>query len=77
VLEGEGAREADGNGWRLEGGRLTRRSKVGERPDGRAPPVSDRPKKKRGGVCWAGGVAKLGQLGPAYACGRKQAVGLG
>jgi hypothetical protein len=37
---------------------------VGEGPDGRAPPVSLRCKKKRErGRCWAGGVAELGQLG--------------
>jgi hypothetical protein len=50
------------------GGAAIPRLEVGGAPDRGVPPVSDRPKKeKRGGVCWAGGAAKLGQLGPAYA----------
>jgi hypothetical protein len=48
----------------LDGGAADPQLEVGERPDGRAPPVSDRPQKeKRGEACWAGGTAMLGQLG--------------
>jgi hypothetical protein len=67
-----GAGEAAGNGQRLEGGRLTRRSKVGERPDGRAPPVGVWHEKEKGRESWVGGEAGLGQLGPAYARRRKR-----
>jgi hypothetical protein len=49
----------------LKGARLTRRSKVGERPDGRAPPVGVWHEKEKGG-------STLGQLGPAYTRGRKR-----
>jgi hypothetical protein len=63
-LKARGAGEAAGNDRRLEGGRLTRRSKVGERPDGRAPPDSLWCKNKRGkALCWAGGGDGLGRCG--------------
>jgi hypothetical protein len=73
-LKVRGAGEAAGNGRRLEGGRLTRRSKVGERPDGRAPPVGLWRKKKRGkALCWAGGGDGLGRCGlTARARGKKR-----
>jgi hypothetical protein len=67
-----GAGEAAGNGRHLEGGRLTRRSKVGERPDGRAPPVGLWRKKKRGGGgSWAGGRGGLGRCGLTARARRK------
>jgi hypothetical protein len=55
--------EAAGNGRRLEGGRLTRRSKVGERPDGRAPPVGVWREKEKG----ASELGRRGnRAGPAW-----------
>jgi hypothetical protein len=56
--------EAVGNGRHLEGGRLTRRSKVGERPDGRAPPVGVWHEKEKG----ASELGRRGNgAGPAWA----------
>jgi hypothetical protein len=60
----------------LKGARLTRRSKVGERPDGRAPPVGLWRKKKRGGGgSWAGGRGGLGRWADC-ARAKKKAAGL-
>jgi hypothetical protein len=60
----------------LKGARLTRRSKVGERPDGRAPPVGLWRKKKRGGSgSWAGGRGGLGRWADC-ARAKKKAAGL-
>jgi hypothetical protein len=47
-FDGGGAMDPAGNGRRLEGGAADPRLEVGERPDGRAPPVGLWRKKKRG-----------------------------
>jgi hypothetical protein len=63
----------------LDGGAADPRLEVGERPDARAPPVSDRPQKKKGG----GVLGRRGcEAGPAWADGaragkKKKAAGLG
>jgi hypothetical protein len=51
----------------LDGGAADPRLEVGERPDGRAPPVSDRPQKEEGGRAGPA-EQRLGHLGrPTHA----------
>jgi hypothetical protein len=42
------------------GGAATSRLEVGDGPDGRAPPASDRPQKGEGVRCWADGREENG-----------------
>jgi hypothetical protein len=72
-LKVRGAGEAAGNGRRLEGGAADPRLEVGERPDGRAPPVGLRRKKKKGGAVLGRRKRRLGRCGrTARARGRKE-----
>jgi hypothetical protein len=79
-LKVRGAGEAAGNGRRREGGARLTRLEVGEGPDGRVPPVSDRRKNKReGGGAGPAGEGRLGQLGPSARARKEKekASGLG
>jgi hypothetical protein len=55
----------------------TTRPEVGRGPDGRAPPASDRAKKKEGTRCWAGGREKWASFGRLPTREEKKASGLG
>jgi hypothetical protein len=73
-----GAGETASNGRRREGGARLTRLEVGERPDGRAPPVSDRRKKKREEAVLGRRGRVAGPLGPsARAREKEKAAGLG
>jgi hypothetical protein len=72
-FDGGGAMDPAGNGRRLEGGAAIPRLEVGDGPDGRAPPASDRPQKNErgGGTSWAGGRDGLGRCGLTACAQRK------